>query len=175
MSVPGTLGVGGALTVTGNALKNSAGNTIGLPTSSGTLALTSSIPVNNWVSLNPTNPSSATTLAYSVFASSPGTTVTVSGSTISVSAGTYFVEASLYCSSIPASTSYQVQIAPGGSSTSTGISRINYYNNQLSVQPGSGTTSMTITFSAASSLTVSISNITATSSITGQVYVRQLA
>ena len=168
----------GSGTIAKIAYSPSAGGTqtFNLSGSGGTIALTSQIPtvINNWISLNATNPSAATTLAYSTFANSASTTITVSGSSINCPTGTYDVIVSLHCNSVPASTSFEVQIAPQGSSTSTGVSRSEYYNSQGSVANGSGNTFMTVTFSAASSLVISITGPTATNSITGIVKVTQV-
>ena len=166
----------GTLTVNSTKLVGgSSAITVNLPATGGTLALTSQVGIVNWISFSPNNVGTANTLSYANFASSTGCTIGTNSGSITCPAGTFDIRVSLTCLSIPASTAWTVQIAPQGNSTSTGVARAYYYNSQTGAAGGSISVSAQVIFSAASTFVLTVNGLTVASSISGSVYVSQLA
>lgn len=118
----------GNLTVTNNTLKNSAGNSITLPSSVGTLALTSQVPVLNWTAFQLTNASTATVATITTFSNSAASTITVASNTVSAPVGKYAITIS-GAPTVAASTTANLQLQSStGSASFMGLSAPNVVN-----------------------------------------------
>ena len=82
---------------------------------------------------------------------------------------------SAYCSIVPASSSWSLQIVAGASSTISGYSRGLVYNPGTGATQGSLCTNATIVFTASSTITLTCTGLVNYGVLNGELYISQLA
>lgn len=168
----------GAFTTTINNPTATASHSLTIPDNSGTIALTSQLPISlPWISVSWTN-APATTAYYSQFTASTPNPFTINNTTpaVYVPTGTFNIVVSCTTPQ-PASTTITIEAIPGGFYTASGRAIISAYNafNSSITFGGSAQMNVIYTTGAGNLVGINIAGLTTDSTVSGTLYIQQIA